>query len=492
MIYPVKYPKQTSWKIIYNAYEGLEKRAVEFLSAQMGKYLFPQKDAYMVHVLACEKEGATIDKNAVVLGLFSQSETIRRFVSKEELEGKDYFVKVVKNPDNPDCRIVCITANDVQNLYYGAVAFIDNYPLDCAPVHGGLHIPQWIYNYNMAEFAFGERAGVQTRGVWSWAQPIGDYRSYIQEMARLKINQIVLWNDYMPLNAKEVVDYAHSFGIRVIWGYAWGWESNGVAACVEKTVDAAFLNGLKEQAILQYERDCLPTGCDGIYFQSFTELSKEYVGGQLVAKVVTDFVNDTVDALLEKYPNLHIQFGLHATSVKNHLDEIARVDKRVEIVWEDCGTFPYAYEPIVSSEEAFEKTLEFTKKILTLRPGAPTGLIFKGMMTVDWEMFVHQSGPYILGENTPAQIKSHKALLKPIWQMFEAGWLQYGEYALRVVREAVALTGGEVNIAVVNEDGGGITLPMAIFSEMLYNPQREYGEILNKASQRMTGYDQDA
>ncbi|MBO5669983.1 MAG: hypothetical protein J6S41_00405, partial [Clostridia bacterium] len=55
------------------------------------------------------------------------------------------------------------------------------------------------------------------------------------------------------------------------------------------------------------------------------------------------------------------QFGLHATSVNTHLDSIARVDKRVEIVWEDCGEFPYGYTPRVESEAEFEKSLDFTR-----------------------------------------------------------------------------------------------------------------------------------
>ena len=486
MICPVKHPKQTSWKIIYNCYEGLQKRAVEFLSTELGKYLLREDGLYKIFVLPCVKEGVTIEKNAVVLGLYEESETVRRFITEEELVGKDYAVKVVANPDAPDCRIAVITAHTAQNLYYGAVAFAENYPVECAPLHGGLRIPQWRFNYEMPNYALAEKAAVQTRGVWSWAQPIGDYRKYIREMARLKFNQIVLWNDYMPLNAKEVVDYAHSYGIKIIWGYAWGWEAAGVAACAEKAVNPEYLRQIKEKAIEQYETECLGTGCDGIYFQSFTELSKEDIGGQSIARVVTDFVNETAGELLEKYPDLNIQFGLHATSVKNRLEEIARVDKRVEIVWEDCGAFPYAYEAETVDDKHFEETLEFTKKILTLRPDAKTGLIFKGMMTVDWEMFVSQSGPYILGEDAPSLIKKDKELRKPIWQIFEAGWLKNGGYALRLIREVIALTGGEVNLSVVNEDGGGIPLPLALFAEMLWNPEKDYPDTLHRVSKRQS------
>ncbi|MBR2375950.1 MAG: hypothetical protein IKA88_06650 [Clostridia bacterium] len=482
MIHPVKYPKQTSWKIIYGKYEGFQKKAVEFLSTEVGKYLMRDGDWYRIFVVPCFQEGAEIEQNAIVVGTYQDSPTVRKFVEEAELDGKDYLVKVVVNPDNEDCRVVIITAKDERNLFYGAIAFADNYPTDCAPGHGGLKIPQWIYDFKMPEYKLAEKSQIATRGVWSWAQPIGDYRKYIREMARMKFNQIVLWNEYMPLNAKEVVDFAHGYGIEVLWGYSWGW-ANG---CKHTSLEDDYLQGVKENALREYREYYSKTGCDGIYFQSFTEMSKEYIGDKLIARVVTDLVNETVAEFYKEYPDIKIQFGLHATSVKNRLEEIARVDKRVEIVWEDCGTFPYGYTPRVPSEEAFQETLEFTRKILALRPGAPTGLIFKGMMTVDWEMFEHQTGPYVLGENSTAVQKRDAEMRRPIWQMFEAGWLQYGGYALRLIREIIKLTNGDVNLAIVNEDGGGLPLPVALFSEMLWNPDKEYGEIMRKVSERQS------
>ena len=486
MIYPIKKDKQTSWKIIYKEYTGYQKNAVDFLSREVGKYLIREEGVYTLWVLPCEKEGAKIDKNAIVVACYQDSPTIRQFVTEEELSGKDYFAKVVTNPDYEEGRIVLITAKDELNLFYGAIAFADNYPVDCAPTHGGLRIPQWRYNYVMPEYTIGESAKVKTRGVWSWANPISDYREYIREMARMKFNQIVLWNDYMPLNAKEVVDYAHEYGIKILWGYSWGWKDG--FNFTENSEE--YLQKLKETALQEYAESYRDTGCDGIYFQSFTEMRKEYIGDKLIARMVTDFVNETVEEFYKIYPDIKIQFGLHATSVKNRLDEIARVDKRVEIVWEDCGTFPYSYTPIVRDENAFLETIEFTRKIINLRPGAPTGLIFKGMMTVNWEMFAHQSGPYVLGQDAPSVKKADRELRAPIWQMFTAGWMQYGGYALKVIREAIELTGGDINISIVNEDGGGIPLPVAIFSEMLYNPEREYEETLRRVAARHSVIDE--
>ena len=84
------------------------------------------------------------------------------------------------------------------------------------------------------------------------------------------------------------------------------------------------------QIVQKYQDEYLDTNADGIYFQSFTELQTAYIGDKLIAETVVDFVNYTAGMLLEKYPHLHIQFGLHADSVKNHTQFIAKVDPSVE------------------------------------------------------------------------------------------------------------------------------------------------------------------
>jgi hypothetical protein len=113
----------------------------------------------------------------------------------------------------------------------------------------------------------------------------------------------------------------------------------------------------------------------------------------------------------------------------------------------------------------------------------------KGFMTLDWEMFVSQSGPYILGEDAPSLIKKDRELRKPIGQIFEAGWLKNGGYALKLIQEIIAITDGNINLAVVNEDGGGITLPLALFAEMLWNPNRAYPDTLHRVSKRQSVLD---
>ena len=71
--------------------------------------------------------------------------------------------------------------------------------------------------------------------------------------------------------------------------------------------------------------------------------------------MVVDMVNEVAGQIWEITPDLRIIFGLHATSVRNRLDEIARVDPRMEILWEDCGEFPYSYNSYVRDEGQYEE-----------------------------------------------------------------------------------------------------------------------------------------
>ena len=132
-------------------------------------------------------------------------------------------------------------------------------------------------------------------------------------MVLLKLNEIVIWNDYTQINAGEVVDYAHSLGIKVVWGFAWGW---GTDCNVSMGLDEESMRELKDKIVKKYEKEYANSGADGIYFQSCTELNQEYIGDKLIAEVVVDFVNDTAGALIDKYPRLHIQFGLHILKMK--------------------------------------------------------------------------------------------------------------------------------------------------------------------------------
>ena len=470
-----------NWKIVYHTYTGMEKKAVELLYKEMGAQILRDSGIYTLHVLPCEQaEVAVLDRNAVVIGLYEQNALFRTHIHREEVAEDGYVVKVMDHPDVPDAKLVLITAHQPSALFYGAVDFVDDYFVQAAPKHDAVRLMDEVFAFPLPDYYHASAPSIKTRCAWTWGHPINDYRDYIQNMARMKLNQLIIWNDHVPLNAKDVVDYAHEYGISVIWGFAWGWSRH----CDK--IDLESLSSLAEDILKTYEEQYRDVGGDGIYFQSFTELHTDKIGDKLIAEVVTDFVNTVSGKLLQKYPDLHIQFGLHASSVKDHLEHIARVDERVEIMWEDCGTFPYGYFPYDIDKTAFDNTVAFTDRILTLRERGAVSMLFKGFLTLDWHgnRFVHQAGPYVLGENSKSIIRHDRELVKPMWRQLQGDWLQNGEYAYTVAKYIASCGNPDVAVGLAGQFAGAIWYPVALCAEMLWDCNRPYAELVNTVAKR--------
>ncbi len=492
MLYRNKKSVVNSWKIIYNKFEGLQKRAVELVNEEAGKYLIRSEGVHTLYVLPCEREGAEIPQNAFIIGRYDESPLIRSLVDMQEIPQNGYLYKVMEKPQDKNLRYVVFTAFDDINVYYAACSYFDEYAYENAPIHGGLPFPEGIYESIAPEYEVnqgkrmpavsrGGKATTKYRSVFTWGHTINDYRKYVKNLSRLKVNQIILWNEFVPINVKEIIDYAHSFGIEVLNGFAWGWSESRTDM---ESVDRNALKELKEKVIEVYEREYAHLGADGIYFQSFTELTASSINGMLVATAVTTFVNETVEELYKRYPDLQIQFGLHATSVKNNLEEIAKVDKRVAIIWEDGGAFPFAYVPEIKSEEEFENTIAFMKKLIHLRGDAPMGLMLKGFLTIDWERFANQAGPFILGENHKSVSKFDEELTRGRWRSFSSAWLKYGAYARKFIETAKAEGGEEVIFSFAEKFTDDVYFPEALCTEMFFDCNGEFSSFVKAAAQR--------
>jgi hypothetical protein len=299
-------------------------------------------------------------------------------------------------------------------------------------------------------------------------------------MAKLKMNSIIIWNDYVPFNIREILDYAHELCIKVILGYTWGWDQR----CRE--ISLSKLDSMSEEIFEKFEKDYSELDIDGIYFQTITELEEEHIEGVLVAEAVTDFVNRTSALFYSKYPNLLIEFGLHATSVKNRLEYIARTDKRVRIVWEDLGSMPFTYggTPV----ENFDETLRLALDTATLRGKYDNfGIVPKAMTCLDWPSFKHPIGPQNFGVSSKLMKENRITRKSKNWRNSLAVWLIDGEYALRMFRELIKAKNGNLSINVLIEDGmfeEKIMYQAALFSEMLWDSEADYKDIVRDVTIR--------
>ena len=113
---------------------------------------------------------------------------------------------------------------------------------------------------------------------------------------------------------------------------------------------------------------------------------------------------------------------------------IAAVDPRIRIVWEDCGAFPYAYMPENLTGRA--ETAAFTDELAHLRPNASVGVVFKGMICLDWTTFVHRTAPERIGEASETAIAQRQPMARRIMRLVQSScWIPFGSWpSMRTAR----------------------------------------------------------
>ena len=456
-------------RIIYpDNFNKVYKKALEVLSEIIveGAVKYP----------ACIKASEYSENNGVrdfFIGTKENNPFIKEFSKASLSKSQEYAISV-----NDNC--VLIEGYDDMGVLYGCVDFYGKYVV---PNSRDSAWGSFIVNVFEREFkpCFIQSAPAsKNRGLWTWGHVIYDYRGYIDNMLKLKMNTLIIWNDFVPLNAEEIVDYAHSSGVKIIWGFPWLWDTD----CSK--VDLDNLEELSDGILQYYEKNYAHLSGDGIYFQSFTELNTDNLGGRVIADVVTDFVNITANKIYQKYPDIELQFGLHATSVKNRLEFIKKVDERINIIWEDCGCFPFSYVPEVIGE--IDETLDLVDRISVLRGDKEKyGVVIKGLTNLDWKCFEHQTGPYILGAASKHFKEGRIERKKPMWRYVQAGWMAQAETVRKFINLMIDNTKGDLYLTALLEDSmfeDKLFYPVLLLGELMWDKETDLNEIIHRIAMR--------
>ncbi len=440
--------------IIYGSLKtNLQKRAVEELTSILLDYTFEYPLC-----IKYEENLEVSNYKCIYIGTKESNPYIRKASKADLPKAEAYRIQVINST-------ILIEGSDDSGVLYGVLDLYNKYIVKYEHPNTDQYWVNFLTKDKLPDFEYASYPSIKERGLWTWGHVIYDYRGYLDHMMKLKMNSVIIWNDFVPTNADEIVDYAHARNIKVIWGFSWLWDTD----CNQ--VD---LNNLKESAekiFQKYETEYAHIGGDGIYFQTFTELHKDHIGDICIAEVAANFVNDTAVLFYNKYPEMELQFGLHATSVKNKLEFIQNVDPRIRIVWEDCGSFPFSYVP--SDVCDFEKTEEFVRKTANLR-GAHEhfGVVTKGLVKLDWSQFEHLKAPHCLGISSEYMKKDRIERKRKIWRYIQAEWLVHADKAYEMVCEMCRLRAGDFSAFALVEDGmfeENVMYPVALYAEMLWD-----------------------
>ena len=455
--------------IVYGEMKNdIQKRALEELTRTLLDYT--------VEYPVCLQYTDTLDTDAfrcIYIGTKDNNPYIQS-VSKNTLSAPESYAMSVKNST------VVIEGYDDAGVLYGVLDFYNKYIIKfehSAP--GKFWVNLWD-NEELPDFEYTSAPSIKERGLWTWGHVIYDYREYLHNMMRLKMNCVIIWNDFVPTNARDIVEYAHSCNIRVIWGFAWLWDVHCDVFDLEK------LEGEPEKIFSKYEREYASACGDGIYFQTFTELETDNINGVLIADAAAKFVNKTAGLFYEKYPNIEIQFGLHADSVKKKLEFISAVDPKIRIVWENCGSFPFAWLP--TCIEDFSETKEFVRKITCLRGKDDCfGVVTKGLVMLDWKQFEHLQGSQCIGVSSKYMKANRVERKSRIWKRIQAGWLIHADKAHEMIKEMCDMKDGDMSSFALVEDGmfeENIMYPVALYSEMLWDCKADTKNLMMEVALR--------
>jgi hypothetical protein len=380
----------------------------------------------------------------IVVGTRTSNREVKRLLDHKfagpERRAEGYALKLSRDT-------VLIAGSDPNGVLYGVMDFIH------------YHLPQ-IWSGEAMAVDLHEAPRIDLRGLWTWGGRIYNYRMFFDQMARWKMNLAILWHDHVPRDAAAIQQYAADRGIRIVWGYSWGWPD------IIKWGAAETIAAAEKKVVEDFETQYAELTPYGIYFQSATEGgAARGQGDKLVG-----FACRAAAPLLAKCPDLWISCGLHYTSFADNPDVLRGIDPRLNIMIEDIASFPFTY----SAQEVRPEALAATKKLVSLRgEKEDIGYVLKGF---------HAN----CGGGDPQLITDMAALQKlaaerPLDPGNEVGWRRNLPIALSVLDEMVDSPARRRSVTLLMEDGLWEIrpwYPVALASEAMWNPCREPGELI--------------
>lgn len=419
-----------NWKVVYASAEGPEGRALEVLTQYLGPVLLREGHTSTSLVLPLEDVGGVPvedKRDAILIGTPETHPGIGRYLKPGDVPHGGYRIKTFREAS---ANRIVIAGCGPQEVLWGTFDFLDTIvpELEKKLAEQSNRYRGTLFRAErIPEGDWQSAPETPVRSVFSWGHVIDDYRETFRSMARARFNRAILWNDQRVVNAKEVVACAHDWGLEVFWGFSWGWTLSGKDGPVD-------FDALADEVVLEWRTKWRTMGGDGIYFQSFTETDKKTIDGRPIPEAVVAFANAVARRILTEAPSLRIVFGLHANSMRTPgaAEALAHLDSSFEILWENCGGFPYwEYE-----EKPGEPDVAFTDRVLALTP--LVGLAWKDQLRIDWNHFAPPAGPFLLGTAGPDVLMRDRSVITPQLASYDEDWIVHGRSAYELARHVRA------------------------------------------------------
>ncbi len=478
--------------ILYGCYKGIEKFAINELQRTLQTYV-----PYVLPVLPANTVSFSDNEDNILVGTPENNPLIGRLCSDGAItipdDNEGYTVACLPLPSDGGnlSRTIVLAGRSSAGVLYAVMDF-NTRTLGCEAVRDDPKKDSDVID-KINTGCFSTHPRIANRGIWTWGYVIYDYRGFLDNMARLRMNMLTIWNDIPPVNIADIIEYAHNRGIKIILGFHWGWGYDFDLS------DINHVQEIQDHILQEYNQNYACFNHDGIYFQTNTETDKTMVNGIPRAKLVCEFVNKVAGVMLKEHPGLKIQFGLHATSILGDYIYFKDLDKRVTIVWEDAGVIPYSYDPEYSAQSpshaaglgSIESTIAYSRNIARLREGSDFALVPKGFINIRWDTEFEHHGSFVLGERSKTYIRRRLAERKSLLAKADCIWLKHYKMASRFFREIIQSGQDHITATALVEDGmfeAAIPFSVALFSQILWDPFADEEEM---AAIAMSAYYRD-
>ena len=455
-------PGEKRWTVVFGSYQHIQEFAINDLYRAIGYHI-----PYVMKVYQADKADLAAFEHVFLIGTARNNRHIAELISNGTIPAapgpQGYTLWIGKAPWEPTKRLVVIAGFDPAGVLYGVQEYLGL--ISAVPAPADKYLERRAFLEKLPDQVISEAPMAADRGIWTWGFPIFDYRRFLDHMVRLKMNMLPVWNSEAPINLSQIYEEANKRGIRLIVGFNWGWGYNDIS--VAKAEDRAFI---KKISLETYRNEYKGKAIDGIYFQTLTEHKTKEIDGRTIASWCCEMVNDIAKELYAEEPDLHIQFGLHATSIRENYVDLADLDPRMIITWEDY------------SEGGADAEREYIKKLAAFRPGSQLALVPKGLIALRWEDF-EKHGPFILGERPTEFVRERMIGRKQEWAPINAEWMCNYPVHARFYRE-VHEVNPNMMVTPLIEDANFeacIEPSVALLAEMMWNPYRTDAEILTRA-----------
>ena len=472
----VKEMRGGTWKVSYSSAEGPHGRVLQTLTERLGPYFLREKHHSTSLVLPLEKAGGPLVKgkrDVIVVGEFGKNPALDEYVKKVDVPADGYFIRTLNDGGR---NVVVLAGDGPEETLYATFHFLDVIVPDLERGMCGQaarYAGTFFRSDKVPDFRYCTAPQTKIRSVFSWGHVVDDYNETFRALARARFNRAILWNDQLVVNAKDVVACAHSWGVNVYWGFSWGWTLSGKDGPVD-------FDRLADGIVAEWREKWKGMGGDGIYFQSFTETRNKTIGGRPIPDAVVELVNKVSSRIRKEAPGTDIVFGLHSNSMRNPeaVAALPKTDPSLEILWENCGGFPY-WE---ADGKRVVPDLEFNRRILALTSNV--GLAWKAQMRIDWKNWVPPAGPFMLGCAGDRMLERDRSVIIPQHHTYDEDWILNGESAWALIRQIRADGNQPREFNAVAEYNPPFSFATHCQAELFWNSDDSWESISKRARMR--------